>query len=94
MKNIFILILIVLGSKVFAQKTIVFAANEKTQQIIVSEINERNNQIKDIEKVSCANNELLYSFILKLQTIAQRKNVDIEQFEKIDMECRKIYFNQ
>lgn len=89
MKTFLFIILCLFSNKLFSQT--LFAINDSTQQIIVSKAHWYNNKIKEIEKINCKDNELLYEFIVKLTNIARQSPVNKEIFSVIDRECRKQY---
>jgi hypothetical protein len=89
MKLFLFITLSLFGSTLFGQT--VFAADEEKQQIIVANIHWYNNKITHKENIPCEKNELLYSFVLKLQQIAKNTPLNQEIFKTIDAECRKLY---
>ena len=68
-----------------------FAIDQKTEEIIVSESPKGSNQINFIERISRQENELLYDAVIILTTISQAPDLDVPIFKAMDKVCQLIY---
>jgi hypothetical protein len=73
-------------------KSLLFAIDAKTEEIIVSESLKGSNQIRHIERIKRDNNALLYFAVLTLTHLASSTNIDISIFKAMDKVCQSIYF--
>ena len=72
-------------------KTLLFAIDPKTQEVIVSDSPEGSNKIHCIERIGRRDNEVLYYAVVTLTSISKASNFDNNTFEAMDKVCRMIY---
>jgi hypothetical protein len=68
-----------------------FAIDQKTEEVIVSESPKGSNQINFIERISRQKNELLYNAVTILTSISQAPDLDVPLFKAMDKVCQLIY---
>ena len=68
-----------------------FAIDQKTEEVIVSESPKGSNKINFIERISRQENELLYNAVTILTNISQAPDLDVPLFKAIDKVCQLIY---
>jgi hypothetical protein len=68
-----------------------FAIDQKTEEVIVSESPKGSNQINFIERISRQENELLYNAVTILTNISQAPDLDVPIFKAMDKVCQLIY---
>lgn len=68
-----------------------FAIDQKTEEVIVSESPKGSNQINFIERISRQENELLYNVVTILANISQAPDLDVPLFKAMDKVCQLIY---
>jgi hypothetical protein len=68
-----------------------FAIDQKTEEVIVSESPKGSNKINFIERISRQENELLYNAVTILTNISQAPDLDIPIFKAMDKVCQLIY---
>jgi hypothetical protein len=71
-----------------------FAIDQKTEEVIVSESPKGSNKINFIERISRQENELLYNAVTILTNISQAPDLDIPIFKAMDKVCQLIYGKQ
>ncbi len=71
-----------------------FAIDQKTEEIIVSESPKGTNKINFIERIRRQENELLYNAVTILTNISQAPDLDIPVFKAMDKVCQLIYGKQ
>jgi hypothetical protein len=71
-----------------------FAIDQKTEEVIVSESPKGSNQINFIERISRQENEMLYNAVTILTNISQAPDLDIPIFKAMDKVCQLIYGKQ
>jgi hypothetical protein len=71
-----------------------FAIDQKTEEVIVSESPKGSNQINFIERISRQKNELLYNAVTILTSISQAPDLDVPLFKAMDKVCQLIYEKQ
>jgi hypothetical protein len=71
-----------------------FAIDQKTEEVIVSESPKGSNQINFIERISRQENELLYNAVTILTSISQAPDLDVPLFKAMDKVCQLIYGKQ
>lgn len=91
MRVILFIILCLFSKNIFGQSKIVFAANEQTQEILVSKYHILSNKIDFIEKIPCSNNELLYNFVVKMSKIAKEIPVNKQEFTTLFIQSKELY---
>ena len=72
-------------------KTLLFAIDLKTEEIIVSESPKGSNQINLIERISRQQNEILYNAVVTLTSITKAPIMDVAIFKAMDKVCQMIY---
>ncbi len=68
-----------------------FAIDEKTQEIIVSESSKGSNKINFLERIARKDNEILYNAVLTLSSISKAPELDIKLFKAMDKICQEVY---
>jgi hypothetical protein len=68
-----------------------FAIDQKTEEVIVSESPKGSNQINFIERINRQENELLYNAVTILTSISQAPDLDVPLFKAMDKVCQLIY---
>lgn len=68
-----------------------FAIDEKTEEVIVSESPKGSNKVNFIERVARQSNELLYHAALTLTLISKEADIDLSLFKAIDKVCQGVY---
>jgi hypothetical protein len=68
-----------------------FAIDQKTEEVIVSESPKGSNQINFIERISRQENEMLYNAVTILTNISQAPDLDVPIFKAMDKVCQLIY---
>ena len=72
-------------------QNILFAIDNATEEIIVSESQKGTNKINLIERVSRNENELLYQAVSTLTLVTKDSNFDPPIFKAMDKVCQLIY---
>lgn len=72
-------------------KTLLFAIDPKTEEVIVSDSKEGSNKIHFIERIGRRNNEVLYNAVVTLTIISKATRFDTNIFEAMDKVCKMIY---
>lgn len=75
-------------------KTLLFALDDKTDEIIVSESLRGSNEIRLIERIKRPNDNLLYHAVLTLTHLANSPNIDVSIFKAMDKVCQSIYLKR
>lgn len=70
-----------------------FAIDEQTQEVIVSESPKGSIQIHQVERIWRQNNEVLYLAVSTLCALAQAPDLDEKIFKAMDKVCQLIYVN-
>jgi hypothetical protein len=68
-----------------------FAIDQKTEEVIVSESPKGSYQINFIERITRQENELLYNAVTILTSISQAPDLDVPLFKAMDKVCQLIY---
>ncbi len=71
--------------------TYLFAIDEESAEVIVSQSAKGSNQIKLIERISSKDNEVLYNAVKTLTSITRAANPDYTAFNLMDKVCQRIY---
>jgi hypothetical protein len=71
-----------------------FAIDQKTEEVIVSESPKGSNQINFIERISRQENELLYNSVTILTSISKAPDLEVAIFKAMDKVCQLIYGKQ
>ena len=70
---------------------ILFAIDEKTSEIIVSESPKGSTKINFLERIKRKDNENLYNAVLTMSGISKEENLDMSLFKAIDKVCQGLY---
>ncbi len=73
------------------KKTILFAIDLKTEEIIVSESEKGSTKINSIERIERSKNELLFDAVATMTKIVNSPNFDTAIFKAMDKVCQMIY---
>jgi protease II len=73
------------------KKTILFAIDLNTEEIIVSESQKGSNKVNLIERIHRNKNELLFDAVVTLTRITNSPNFDMAIFKAMDKVCEMIY---
>lgn len=68
-----------------------FAIDENTEEVIVSESPKGSKQIHFIERIDRKDHEILYRAVQLLATIAKDPDLDVSIFKALDKVCQSIY---
>jgi hypothetical protein len=73
------------------KKTLLFATDVTTEEIIISESLKGSNKVNFIERIHRKENELLFDAVVTLTRIANSANIDVAIFKAMDKVCQMIY---
>ena len=68
-----------------------FAIDEKTEEVIVSESPKGSKTIHFIERVAKKDNAELYEAVVKLTDMAKAPDFDLKEFKSLDKTCQALY---
>jgi hypothetical protein len=68
-----------------------FAIDEKTEEVIVSESPKGSKTIHFIERVAKKDNAELYDSVIKLTDMARAADFDLKEFKALDKTCQVLY---
>ena len=68
-----------------------FAIDQNTNEIIVSESPKGSNKINLVERIKRYENIILYNAVVTLSSISSSSNLDISLFKAMDKVCQLIY---
>ena len=68
-----------------------FALDEKTNEVVVSESPKGSNSINFVERVKRKDDELLFQAVSILTMISKSPNFDVKIFKAMDRVCQLIY---
>ena len=68
-----------------------FAIDENTQEIIVSESPKGSTKINFLERIARKENEILYTAVLTLTGMSREEDLDIRLFKAMDKVCQDLY---
>jgi hypothetical protein len=71
-----------------------FAIDEKTEEVIVSESPKGSKQIHFIERVGRKENEILYQAVMTLTCMSKDPDLDLSLFKAMDKVCQGLYVKQ
>ncbi len=71
-----------------------FAIDQNTNEIIVSESPKGSNKINLVERIKRDDNIILYNAVVTLSSISSSSNLDISLFKAMDKVCMLIYEKQ
>jgi hypothetical protein len=72
-------------------KNLLFAIDNNTDEIIVSDSSKGSNKINFIERVKRQDNDIFFNAVLTLTSITKSSNFDSEIFNSMDKVCQIIY---
>jgi hypothetical protein len=72
-------------------KGVLFAIDQQTEEIIVSESPKGSNKINFIERIARQDHELLYQAVVTLTRITLAPDFDVAIFKAMDKVCQLIY---
>ena len=70
---------------------LLFAIDQNTQEIIVSESPKGSNKINFIERIKRQENDMLFNAVSTLTSISKASDFDISIFKAMDKVCQMIY---
>lgn len=70
---------------------LLFAIDQNTQEIIVSESPKGSNKINFIERIRRQENDMLFNAVFTLTTISKASDFDISIFNAMDKVCQMMY---
>jgi hypothetical protein len=73
------------------KKTLLFAIDVKTNEVIVSSSEKGSMEIEFIERIPHSENELLFDAVSILTKLATSPNFDVALFKSMDKVCQMIY---
>jgi hypothetical protein len=68
-----------------------FAIDQNTNEIIVSDSPKGSNKINLVERIKREENVILYNAVVTLSSISSSSNLDISLFKAMDKVCQLIY---
>lgn len=68
-----------------------FAIDQQTEEVIVSESPKGSNQINFVERISREDNEVLYNSVVTLTSITKSSPLDMSVFKSMDKVCQLVY---
>jgi len=72
-------------------KSLLFAIDIQTQEVIVSGSSKGSNKINFIERIVQSDNVMLYNAVQTLTSISKSSNFDMDIFESMDKVCQMMY---
>jgi hypothetical protein len=73
------------------KKTILFAIDPKTDEILISESEKGSNKVNAVERMQRNKNELLFDAVVTLTKITHSPDFDMGIFKAMDKVCQMIY---
>jgi hypothetical protein len=73
------------------KKTLLFAIDVKTNEVIVSSSEKGSMEIEFIERIPQSENELLFDAVSILTKLTTSPNFDVALFKSLDKVCQMIY---
>jgi hypothetical protein len=73
------------------KKTILFAIDGETEDILVSESEQGSNKVNFIERIQRNKNELLFDAVVILTRISNSADLDLALFKAMDKVCQMVY---
>ena len=71
--------------------SLLFAIDQNTQEIIVSDSPKGSNKINFIERIRRQENDMLFNAVCTLTTISKAADFDISIFNAMDKVCQMMY---
>ena len=72
-------------------KSLLFAIDIQTQEVIVSGSSKGSNKIDFIERIKKSDNDMLYNGVQTLTSISKSSNFDMAIFKSMDKVCQMMY---
>lgn len=72
-------------------KSLLFAIDTHTQEVIVSGSSKGSNKINFIERIVQSDNVMLYNAVQTLTSISKSSNFDMAIFKSMDKVCQMLY---
>jgi hypothetical protein len=72
-------------------KSLLFAIDIDTQEVIVSGSSKGSNKINFIERIVQSDNVMFYNAVQTLTSISKSSNFDMDIFEEMDKVCQMLY---
>ncbi len=72
-------------------KSLLFAIDIQTQEVIVSGSSKGSNKINFIERIVQSDNVMLYNAVQTLTSISKSSNFDMAIFKSMDKVCQMMY---
>ena len=72
-------------------KSLLFAIDIDTQEVIVSGSSKGSNKINFIERIVQSDNIMFYNAVQTLTSISKSSNFDMDIFESMDKVCQMMY---
>lgn len=72
-------------------KTLLFAIDTDTKEVIVSNSSKGSNQVNTIERIKQSDNIIIYNAVQTLTSITKSTNFDETIFRSMDKVCQMLY---
>lgn len=72
-------------------KSLLFAVDINTEEVIVSDSSKGSNKINFVERIKRSDNEMFYNAVLTLTSITKSSNFDEAIFKSMDKVCQMMY---
>jgi hypothetical protein len=72
-------------------KSLLFAIDSNTQEVIVSDSSNGSNKINFIERIKQSDNDMLYNAVQTLTSITKSSSFDAKIFKSMDNVCQMMY---
>lgn len=72
-------------------KSLLFAIDINTEEVIVSDSSKGSNKINFIERIKRSDNDMFYNAVLTLTSITKSSNFDAAIFKAMDKVCQMMY---
>ena len=72
-------------------KSLLFAIDIQTQEVIVSDSSKGSNKINFIERIVQSDNVMFYNAVQTLTSISKSSNFDMAIFKSMDKVCQMMY---
>jgi hypothetical protein len=73
------------------KKTLLFALDLKTEEILVSETEKGSNKVHLIERIKRDKNQILFDAVVTLNRIVNSSDFDVAIFKAMDKVCQMVY---
>ena len=72
-------------------KTLLFAIDTDTKEVIVSNSSKGSNQVNTVERIKQSDNIIIYNAVQTLTSITKSTNFDAAIFKSMDKVCQMLY---